>query len=866
MKQMIYRRLGGAGTGTGGYGVTACADSITALQRSEARKHTRVPALRDENIKHRASFYWQYRLDADTLSVSCGYYDPHDPRGSAIVQTAMTETADERARYLQRLPAASGYFDAIKAEYTDVCAFEIENGDMMLPLEDYFAAATAEHADALRIIREELGSEENVREMFCALLDAASSNPRMVVVFMDAPDLVCVGERGRRLAESLLFCLPECVASSLGFVSPATDDSENIAFGLRFALRDGFRFANAQSQAYVFDLAAGSIVKPRTAESGAEEYVRELTRLVMQGDASALERIAQLRGEMNDHSLFRQKEKLKGKSAPSIPAEMNLRYALLTRPDRLEHDEMRSMLNWRHAMAEECLARPDGDRAELAFWSRVDDWTLNRCLPKLWRSQSDWRKGDGVNDPDAVKCIFEDSGRLHLAGRAEMLGYRAFVADRLESDALYSLDPGRLNAKLVEYFSHCASSSEPQKQLYFEPVERWLRTVWLNGENPPHSREVFAALEKLCAANALEADKLKIYVNGYSKLIFLDCKTLYVASESRFHELVVQAVVQRNPAGLDSAMNADLGNKNPYAENGRPMWLWYERILEQLPALKNKYLAMNHENLKNALAHKSADDVPALVEELQDSGRGLIDCARRLDASLDVRKMIEERIVALSKTAGIGNYYPDRVELAEKIAGLLEKYGQPGGLKMHRALADVCEMDPGDLTMNDFVRFAEIISMRPDVVSRARELLEQKLCRAWTDPANVPLKSALVGAYMLSLENWNGLQINPARAAAWLDRLDIRERKLVACCKGLADADATEGLGCLADAMLSYLNTPEKKRTGETIGYPRPPRVQVRRRAPLENLPLAVPIAGMAAFAGGLAASALGLLHCIGLM
>lgn len=881
MKQMIYRRAGGASTSTGGYAVTARADSISAMQRSEAQKHARIPALSDENIKHKVSFYRQYQLDADTLAVSCGFYDPHDPRGSAIVQTAMTEDRAERARYLSRLPAASGYFDAVKAAYTQSGEFEIEKGDMMLPLEDYFAAAASSRADALTVIRKELGSEDTVREMFAALLDAASSNPRMVVAFMDAQDLAQVGERGRRLAEALLSCLPDSVAAAIGYMSPALDDSENTTFGLRFALRGNFKFAGAQTQAYTFDLPAGDVVKPRTADSGAEEYVRQLTALVMQGDAAALKRIDELRAAMEDPSCFRSKDKLKGKPGgeSSIPSEMRIRYALTTRPDRLEEAEVRRLLDWRHTMIDEALNRNSEGFAPFGFWTRVNDWALNVCLPDLWLNQQRWKKGGQVYAPEVALRVFEDSQRLHAAGRSEAIGYKEFVANKLAAGQLYADDQILLD-RLIKYFKTCAAGAirsgaavPLRSQLYFDPVENWMRTVWLNMRPAPRSRDVLASVEQLYGVGALEPEKLQAYVDGYSELIFDGRDGLFVNNESRFHAAVVQAVVRDAPERLAAAMRADLRGKNPYvSSSSMPVWQWYRRLATQANGLEHEYLTMNRDNLDAALARTGFDGIPALADELRGAGQGMIACASRLDANLNARERIEKRIAALSRNNGAGMYYPERIELAGTVSAILEKYEGGGWMKAHEALSDVCNMKPGRLTMADFDRFAEIVGsdMHPDVADRARELLEQAMRRAWLNPADAPMESVLLGVCMLTLDvNRSGsLCFNPERAVNQLEKLGVRERKLATYCKKHADEDASDGIGYLADVMLSHLKTSEKKRTGESAAYPkaRTESGSKKRRAPLARMPVAAPIVGIVVFAGGLAASTIGLLSYIGLL
>lgn len=875
MKQMIYRRAGGASTSTGGYAVTARAESITAMQRSEAMKHARIPALSDENGKHRVSFYRQYQLDADTLAVSCGFYDPHYERGSAIVQTAMTESREERARYLARMPAASGYFESVKADYTASGEFEIEKGDMMLPLETYFASAAAQSDDSLAIIKKEIGTEDAVREMFAALLDVASSNPRMIVAYMDAADLAEVGERGRCLAESLLACLPESVAAAVGFMSPATDDSENTAFGLRFAIRGNFKFSGAQNQAYVFDLASGEIVRPRTAQTGAEEYVAELTSLVMQGGAAALARVRELRAALEDPSCFKSKEKLKGKPAPSIPAEMSIRYALVARPERLERAEINSLLAWRHAMIDEALNRDSEGFGPMAFWSRVDAWTLNVCLPEMWRRQAEWKKGNAPYDPEAVLRVFEDSQRLHIAGREEAQGYQAFVAKMLTENRLYA-DGEILLSHLIRYFRECADVQRTRvpltARLYFKPVENWLRTVWLNLRPAPRSREVLQAVEQLCAMDALEPEQLKSYVNGYADLIFDGRDGLYVSNESKFHAAVVDAVVRTKPERLSAAMRADLRGKNPYLSAGaQPAWLWYRALVNKAPGLEGEFLSMHRENLENALAKAGADAIPALADELRGAGSGMPAFAGRMDGGLNVREAIEKRIAALGRQAGVTGYYPDRIELAAAVSAMVERHEGGSWMREHEALRDVCAMNPAGLTIRDFDRFAGIVAdrMRDEVVRRARELLTQAMMRVCQDPDNAPMESVLIGICMLAMEKHGfDLCFRPAKCAAMLETLGLREQKLIAYCKKNADADASEGVGYLADVMLSYLKTSEKKRADEAAAYPKAYDESGAniRRAPLAGLPLAVPIAGIAVFGSGLVASALGLMHCIGLI
>lgn len=877
MKQMIYRRLHSTNTSVGGYAVTACAENISAMQRSEAQKYARVPMLSDESVEWKASFYRQYRLNDGTLVVNCGFYDPHGRRGSAVVHTAMTENEQERERYLDRLPAASGYFGAVRAAYDESGVMEIEKGDMIVSLDDYFAGAPVRREDALAIIRSELGSEETVTEMFTALMDVASINPRMIVVFMDAQDVIEVGERGRRLAEALLSCLPEPIAAAIGYMSPAVDDGENATFGLRFACRSGFRFGGAQSQAYTFDLPEGKVVRPRAADEAAKEYAAELAALVMRGDDAAFARVRELRAMMADSSCMKQSERLRGKPGLTVPAKMAIRYALVTRPDRLQSAEKRLVLDWRGEMIDEAIGNPKGF-SPFAFWSRVDSWTLNVALPDLWANQDQWRNGGEFYAPERVLRVFEDSHRLHLNRRPEAEGYKSFVEARLAEDRLYPRDRQKMCDDLLRYFAMCADTAAArgadaiQGMLYFGPVENWVRTVWLGAARTFRRQNMFPAVEKLCNAGVLESDKVRAYVEAYSELIFEFSEKLYVEKESRFHADVVQAVARNTPERMKASMICDLRNKNPYASAGaEAVWQWYRKLLPLVPALEDIFLSLNRQNLENALARASVESIPALVDELRGGERGMIACAGRLDAGLNAREMIESRIVALSRNAGVGMYYPDHVQLGEAVCALLSRYDGDRWMAQHQILRDVSRMNPAQLTMDDFDHFVGILrsGAYPAVSARVREILDHGMMRAGQSDAEASMESLLIGLAMLTLSDSQnaGLCWNPEHAVNRLERLGVREQKMAAYCKKQADEDAVDGVGYLADVMLSYLRTPEKKRTGEPAAYPRPWRPEgAGRRAPLAGLPVAVPIAGIAVFAGGLTASALGLLNYIGLM
>ena len=143
------------------------------------------------------------------------------------------------------------------------------------------------------------------------------------------------------------------------------------------------------------------------------------------------------------------------------------------------------------------------------------------------------------------------------------------------------------------------------------------------------------------------------------------------------------------------------------------------------------------------------------------------------------------------------------------------------------------------------------------------------MMRAWQDSGDAPMEGVLTGVCMLALEEGGyGLCFRPAKCVSTLEKLGLREKKLAAYCGKNADEGASEGVGYLADVMLSYLKTSEKKRTEESVVYPRA-YVEYgtkKRSAPLAGLPVAVPIVGIAVFGGGLAASALGLMRCIGLI
>lgn len=868
MKQMIYRRIGSANhssKGADGYTVAAKAESITARQLSEAQLRAKIPPLVGRQSRENL-FYKQFQLDESTLAVSCGYDDPQGERGSVLVQTMMNESLEERDRYLARLPACSAYFADVEAEYAETGKLGVEGGDMLLSLDDYLARAQCAPEDALDILCREFGSEELLRQMFSAVLDVASRNARMIVVFLNDETMAALTDHGRRIAEALLACLPAQVAAAVGYQSPALDDSDNTTFGLRFAKRERFLPGKAQSYTYYVDAGAGTIQKPRQVDDSAAEYVQELAGLVMCGDAAALERVRALRTALNDSALY---------MSANIPGELSIRYALTRRPGELTPSEVRRVVDWHHAMIDAAAKKDAVPLERTSFWARVDDWVAGRYLPWMWDNQSRWKKRDPLYDSDCALRVLDDAQRLYAAGRPEAARYARFVEERLFAGRLWSVDPQRLSDRLIADFIRAAeragrarSAAPLREQLFWPLVERWMRTVWLNARPAPRSRDVYRALEQLYALDALP--ERERYVDAYSQLIFEGRDALYTPNESAFHAAVTQVIQSRDPRQLSRCMAGDLRGRNPYVQGeALPVWLWYRKLAVPGSALESEFREANRRCFAEALRKCRPENLSELTSELENGGR-LIACARRLDPDLPAREEIENHIVAMTRSAGLFGLYPDQIEAAGVAAKLLDR--ESGGHRRqdeHRALSEVCGMDVNRLMFADFERFAEIVTsgLSDGTKDRARELLAAAM-GGWKGrvPAEVDMNSLLLALSMLSLEpcgDEGAFALRPERAMGALERLELPQKRLLAHCRKAADERAREGVGYLADVMYCYLRQPERRRTGEAAPYPRPRRA---RRAPLEGLPLAVPIAGILVFGGGLAAAALGLIHYIGLL
>jgi len=855
MRELFYRR-----ETAGGYKVVAREASLSAKEEAFcAQKALPVSAGEVPLLT-----YKQCCTGTGALMVSCGYIDPHGSRGSGLAHALMTQDDAEREALLDAYPAASAYFEDIRARYTAGDApLALEEKALRVPLAQYLGNGGGGPAEAAALLRETFGDEALLAKVFAALLDCASPNPRMLAVVLEDDSIEALADHGRRVAEALFCCLPGTVATRLGYLSPALGLSD-AAFALRF-VRDPA--VAKSSMVYVAQPSQGRLTPPSNQKPEPGEYPLALAARVFDGSPEALAWVRDMRRRLTDWTVFASKD---------IGRDVALRYAFYTRPDALDPREKRLLLDWRHDMT--VLAVRDGAAVleGSALWADVDAWVKENLAPELWEKRNEWRRGAPLYDPAVARTLLEDARSLHALGRDEARYFGALFERRLNdgtlcADADWPRVSGELLGSFCDQVGRFAATGLDGGSLYWPSIEAWVRDQWAEGALIKNGR-VNEAVRRLVA---LDPGRLDGYLDPYVNHLGGRKVPLCGSDTSDFHEMAVKRLLARDRQGFGAVMARDLGAADPFAsEEGMRVYSWYRARIGGDDDLNRRLREQGEKHLKAALSAKGLKDVPTLLDELNGNTRdGMLVAAMRLGMHREAAADVEDCLVGLLKEKGFFDWYPQDMDTTRRIADLLDRahaYDRRRWSQRLATLEQVRGLELPALTKTHFDSYRGICDHDMDGHDRekARQLLWDKT-REYVRGAKQPEDGALMWA--LAMKSYENGAVCPGDICRDAEALGLSGGAMKRSAKKLADESAAEGLGYLGRVTLDCLKRGADGYGDDRCPYPGDgtPAAQGAKGmggGAFAGLPMAVPVAGTLLFGGGLATGVVSLLRMIGLM
>jgi hypothetical protein len=670
MKQYIYRNMGR------GYFVSAKSEDIPVGSVSGVSKSLQ-PFHGRAMIASGLKVYKQIQTDDGNLALICSYLDPRGDRGSYLAHVLFTDGLQERARYYAMLPAGSGYFDSCydaDRTYTKEMSEEVE-------LEDFFKGRSISAEERLAYIRQELGNDEMLRNMLCALLDVSALNPRMIVVQLKDDDLVELSRHGRMLAEALLSVMPTQVASNIGWLSIANDCGDNAAYKLRFTNRTtaGFQL-NDNGMAYLFDL-SGDAPTLRPAK-GAENISDEFVDALMEGFSSNdIEAVKSLCEAVDDpeykDSVVRTR----------LQKRLMLCYKLRV-SGFADNQDMYDVLEWHHGMVLDFLNKGKPFES-MRSWEVCNRYVLDHILPELWENGKSWSS-------QAVKCvgeIFDDAEKLFKKGSPYAAEYADFIMQRVEDDTLCTWKPDELCKRMTEYFVQVfQKDAAGASGLYGKAVEKWVREHWLQGAIEKSRTDKVTMQQVRSVFNVVDAifshmpDNKEVYVALFAKF----CMTHRIATispkASPFYTETTKYILENDEAFFSQQMEADLKNeltneKTRFDRQADPAgfgaFRQYRPWIQGRPGLEEKYTEYLRKVLDNSI--KSADVFQLIEWDEKNAASSLYSSIQKNAPELQEEAYQTVHKYATTKCGealrNILSYYPANAKSMQRIVEFAQKNG-----------------------------------------------------------------------------------------------------------------------------------------------------------------------------------------------
>ena len=831
MKELIYRR------GEAGYRVDRVATDLPKAMQASASScaMTGMPQDLGDEAGH---YYRQFRMNNGGMAVGVSYKDPFGNRKSALADILFTADRAEALQLVASYPMTGRYFLNQKRLYAQTQSAEQAWAALNVSVPVFAGDRAGELPAACRLLKGVFGDQALLASMFAALLDVASNNPRMILLFGPEEKPEDMAEHGRSIIEALFACIPPTAAIHIGYIAPAdTDDrSGNAMFGIRYSrCRDISE--DARPYAYTFDLTRREGSAPAQANSAAADYAADLAGLVFQGDRAALDRIRELRRLLDSPALF---------DDADVPGTVAMFHHLAVGADELSEGEAEALLDWRHATLQAAKGEPASLDA-LPMWPRVEQWTRERALGRILSCRAEWKQGDRVNCAERLREILEDGDRLHRLGRPEAQAWRKAYAEQLSGGAL--LDEAVLPGARRELIRRCAEqAADPDgASLYWPVQESWLFDQWKRGALVGDGQAA-AAVGALYARDPVGADR---YIQAEADNSVASGALRAGALESDVDRAVFARLLEQRPDFAIGAMETALKERDPF-DGGEDLDVWqrWQRATEGNPPAREAYLRCLDARVERTLSMAGEGDVPGLLEELETGGRFSGTCAA-LGCEGDVNAKVRDRVRALAEGKGVYPYYPDQPAAARSLANLL---GGPWPGRLD-ALEQANALSPRQLTAEDLDRAIGqgwLDASDEECLGRVRTLMWRRL-RADLDGAQ-PSEAMLTA---LALHNYRRGTLDPKGMLKDAEAIGVSRKKLESFCRKAADAGATRGLPCVARIL----------REGVATGYP----AQARRAteghaARFAGIPTAVAAAAVPVFALGAVACLLGVLSRIGLL
>lgn len=856
MKELIYRR------NATGYAIDRCAEGISASSRAKGPLNAKK-GLSDAD---RETFcYSQFRLEDGTIAISAGYADPYSANNrNSLMCHLLYVDASEIGQLMNGYPSDSDYFLRFREAFIKDQKHHAGAGETEIPVEAYLNRADGLQ-DAAQLLRERFRDVDTLAAVFEALLDAASNNPRMIVLFGPDEPLEQMAWTGRRIIEAMLAPLPTVLGRHLGYMSPGLTDADNALFGVRYS-RPRPIDRTLRNHAYVVDLTNNKIECPNGADHAAAAYASELATLIFKGDAASLNRVRQMNRLLNDEGLYH---------VQNVPAKLALRYRYYSAPGKVSAEDREALLDWHHQIVMEAEKDPAA-LLHSKFWIVVDKWIEGFALPSLHENPGIWQKPE-----QRVDELYRDGQRLFLLGSDRADCYYQLFSQRLGvkpmlTEAREDVVSQQLIDCMMKELRRAKDNRFAERNLYWDLIERWLCRQWRAGRFFQNN----AACEVVRRLYDLDQKRGENYVDIFAKYCCDNARPLLPISKSRFGRAVIACIIAHRPDFVAESMQKELGNKNLFALPGNSVdstqkieapvlddgmmndFVSYRALVAKQEKLLARFEEIVENRFAESLRRAHQGDVARLIAEIRaaEQENHIISVCGRLIPRVNAREEIEKRLVALLSNEGIYNYYPKYPELAREVAELLDRRcgtNWVGRLKSLRRAHELKLTELNDDTFNSLMErgFGDGDS---SVNSHVRRLLWQNIVESFSGKHRDNRRLLMA----LALCDCGG-GFSPANIMRCFKELELSPKEALTICKKLKSADAMRGVEYVARLVYAY---GADETDVDWAEYPGRASLQKRTGAMFGGIPMPVPVLVAVLSCAGLVSSVLGVLINIGLI
>lgn len=851
MKEFIYRR------DEGGFAFVRCAVGVSEAQRNAIANQAYPATVCMESAATTTDEigYLQFRLSDGRVVLMAHYRDAAGSRQSKLYQFLVTEDEAETRALFEGYPCDVDYFGSFREHYAQVDSLEDMTEGSEVSIETFLSGGRSALQKACQLLKEVFGTPELLAATFDAMLDVASKNQKMLELLGPQEESAAAALRGKRIIEALLACMPPVLATHIGYICPECNDKGNALLGMRYSGKRTV-LPSVRQFSYVCDLVQRQCAAPGRPNHSAQAYAAELAQLVFQGDDAALRRLRQLRDALDDAELYENAD---------VPAGIALRYRFLNGVDGIPDADRKTWLDWHHSAVTAGDAH-GGFIMRSMFWTLVDDWLVGVMMDGIYAHAREWRDTDPVYSCARVAEIYADGQRLFALGRNEAAAYREWFTQRLEGEGLLNAANQQLvERELVRAFCEQVKRSNDaafeQRGLYWTSIERWVRKRWMSGALT-QDRNVLEAVQKLYV---LDMELGKAYVSAYINFVRCAAVSPLKLVQTEFGRAVYAGLLDDEPGFIAERAVREMETQDFFSDSAAlNRVLKYQEMMTSVPELATAYADFCESSLRQKIAYFKAQDAARLFRELDAPAGGIIDIYGRIAPGGDARGPLEAKLFELVKDDGIYLCYPAQPELAGKIAQFLDRRsGKRIWGERLRVLEAVHALDLNALDQKFDGLMEDGFDTWGDSVlfTKAQEQLWSAIQENFSE--NTGNMKALLMA--LALHNSCGGSFRPTGIKKDLSALDIPEKKLLAYCKHRNEPNASRGLGYVAHVMCGVLDPKRCEWEDVWVDYPGEEREE-KVVGMFAGVPMAVAIASIFVFGGGLAASMIGILMNVGLL